>query len=105
MLVGLVLGKLEHPYILRYIGSGACDESNEKNQISSMFVVVGLMEGGSLSHTVMKEMANTGKMLFTGKDSLKWGIQTAKALAHMHSTSPKVVHRDLKLENILVKVR
>eukprot|EP00798_Chlamydomonas_sp_ICE-L_P007817 gene7817-1014_t len=98
-----LLRKLEHPGILRYIGSGAYDESNADSQISSMFVVVELMEGGALSHTVMKEMVNSGKALFTTQDSLKWCIQIAKALAYMHSTTPKVVHRDLKLENILLK--
>lgn len=28
--------------------------------------------------------------------------QTCKALAHMHSQNPPIVHRDMKIENLLI---
>lgn len=33
---------------------------------------------------------------------MRWALQIAEALAYLHHFSPLVVHRDLKLENILL---
>eukprot|EP00983_Pelagomonas_calceolata_P065139 1148455-Pelagomonas_calceolata.AAC.6 len=32
--------------------------------------------------------------------ALEWMLQLAEALAYLHSANPKVIHRDLKLENV-----
>lgn len=36
------------------------------------------------------------------QDAMRWALQIAEALAYLHHFSPLVVHRDLKLENILL---
>ncbi len=36
------------------------------------------------------------------QDALRWALQIAEALAYLHHFSPLIVHRDLKLENILL---
>lgn len=36
------------------------------------------------------------------QDALRWALQIAEALAYLHQFSPLIVHRDLKLENILL---
>jgi len=36
-------------------------------------------------------------------DALRWCQQVAEGMAYLHSCQPQVIHRDLKLENILLK--
>lgn len=36
-------------------------------------------------------------------DALTWACDIAAAVAHLHSLNPVVIHRDLKLENILLR--
>lgn len=36
------------------------------------------------------------------QDALRWALQIAEALAYLHQFLPLIVHRDLKLENILL---
>ena len=43
-----------------------------------------------------------GKYLYSYADALNWSISVAKALAYLHSAEPQVIHRDLKLDNILL---
>lgn len=39
---------------------------------------------------------------YTLADSLRWATQRAEALVYLHTQDPKVIHRDLKLSNILL---
>ena len=40
--------------------------------------------------------------MYTWQDAFRWLGQIAAALKHLHSLRPMVVHRDLKLENLLL---
>eukprot|EP00798_Chlamydomonas_sp_ICE-L_P001273 gene1273-32623_t len=41
-------------------------------------------------------------MLYTASDALRWSISVANALNHMHCSEPTVLHRDIKVDNILL---
>jgi serine/threonine protein kinase len=38
-------------------------------------------------------------------DALTWATDIAAAVSHLHSLNPVIIHRDLKLENILLLKR
>ena len=40
--------------------------------------------------------------LYTYEDGLRWATQMAQGLAHLHDQDPTIIHRDLKLDNILL---
>eukprot|EP00798_Chlamydomonas_sp_ICE-L_P024729 gene24729-10365_t len=98
-----LLRKLDHPNIMRYVGIGYVDASSEKTKRETMFLACEMMQGGTLRKLVMNQMLMPHKSLFTLATALKWCINIADALAYLHSSQPKVIHRDLKLENILLK--
>lgn len=69
-----------------------------------MFLASELMEGGTLKALVMKEMLGSAVSgsLYTLREAVQWCQQIAEGLAYLHSAQPIVVHRDLKLDNILL---
>lgn len=57
----------------------------------------------SLVQLVMKQMTCMHQELYSNDDALRWCSQVAGALAYLHNSRPQVIHRDLKLENVLLK--
>lgn len=47
-------------------------------------------------------LQNSQRAFYSRFDCLRWAIQLASAVAHLHAQIPKVVHRDIKLDNILL---
>lgn len=60
------------------------------------------MAGGTLQNLLLRQMIDRTKKLYTFKQGLRWCLGTAGALATMHASSPMIIHRDLKAENILL---
>lgn len=59
------------------------------------------VDGGSLKNWVAKSMR--GKRLYKLRDGVRWLMQMAQALQYLHECLPMVIHRDLKLDNILLQ--
>lgn len=52
-------------------------------------------------HFQQQAMIATGRT-YSDADALGWGLDLARALAYLHGRSPQVLHRDVKLSNLLL---
>jgi serine/threonine protein kinase len=60
------------------------------------------LAGGSLKRYYVKNRHGKRQACFGYREAMRWAIQLSSALAHMHSRTTPVVHRDIKLENVLL---
>ena len=81
-----VLALISHPNIVRYYG---CFYYGRKNKYWA--VAMEYLPGGSLRDKMKTSPAP--------KDSLRWALEIAAALEHMHEK--RILHRDLKPDNVL----
>jgi len=82
-----ILSKIDHDGVVRMYNIFDADET--------LFIVMELMEGGELYDEIIK------RNLFSEKEASAILKQIVQALEYLHSQN--VVHRDLKLENLLLK--
>jgi serine/threonine protein kinase len=60
-------------------------------------------EGGSIGKLIQLGSINVGKKrLYSYHDAWRWSLQIAKAVQYMHESNPRVIHRDLKADNLLL---
>jgi len=85
-----MLRSMNHPNIVKY-KDHLMDDQN-------LYIIMGYCEGGDL-HAKIKE-ANKAGTHFSEDQILKWFVQMTLALSHVHSM--KVLHRDLKTQNIFL---
>ena len=85
-----LLQTLQHPFIVRYIDSFMDEESN-------LCIVMSFCKGGDLSNFIQKNYLN---QRVPEKTVLKLFVQSALALYFIHNQ--KVLHRDLKSQNIFL---
>ncbi|CAF3443277.1 unnamed protein product [Rotaria socialis] len=83
-----VLAKMQHPYIVFYL------ESFE--DATSLYILMDYCDGGDL-HSRIK--AQRG-ILFNEDQILDWFVQITLALKHVHDR--KVLHRDIKSQNVFL---
>lgn len=83
-----VLHALNHPNIVRYI------ESFQEN--GRLYIVMEYADGGDLSQLISRQ----GRKLLSEQDVMHYFIQIALALKYMHDR--KILHRDLKGQNVFL---
>jgi len=81
-----ILGSIQHPNV---VGLRAIFDTEE-----TLFIVMDLMKGGELYEEIVKRKS------FSEKDASRILSQLFSALAYLHKRG--IVHRDLKLENLLL---
>lgn len=99
-----IMTKICHKNIAACLGIGKYDDEDEANP-GSLFIVQELIKGGNLLHKVYKQMLNRHKYVYTSTEALKWMVNVAEGMQYLHSVSenkPMIIHRDLKLENIML---
>jgi len=82
-----ILGSMDHPNVVNMRAIFDTDDI--------LFIVMELMEGGELYEEIVK------RKTFSEKDAAEITRQLCEALAYLHERG--IVHRDLKLENLLLK--
>nr|XP_051698524.1 serine/threonine-protein kinase Nek1 isoform X10 [Oryctolagus cuniculus] len=83
-----VLANMKHPNIVQY------RESFEEN--GSLYIVMDYCEGGDLFKRINAQRGN----LFQEDQILDWFVQICLALKHVHDR--KILHRDIKSQNIFL---
>uniref|UniRef100_A0A069DZQ8 Cyclin-G-associated kinase n=1 Tax=Panstrongylus megistus TaxID=65343 RepID=A0A069DZQ8_9HEMI len=93
-----VLKKLSgHPYIIQFVAASYLDKSQTGHGMSEYLLLMELCTGGSLVEIIQKNNNGLPPDIVT---KIMW--QTCKAVHHMHSQTPPIIHRDLKVENLLL---
>jgi serine/threonine protein kinase len=65
-----------------------------------LFLAMEAVTGGDLRELVLRAMMEP--TVYTDADVVRWAHDIARGLHYLHTRSPMVVHRDLKLENIML---
>ena len=73
---------------------GICDEED----VMKLCLVMPLMAGGSLADHIEHPRA----ALLTGRQRVTAALDAARGVAALHSLRPKLLHRDIKTENVLL---
>ena len=89
----------KHPNVIQLFG--ACRRQAEGGRGYEYLYVLELCKKGSLAKHVTPR--STGGMPPKLREArlLQYFVDTCKGVAHMHSQTPPIQHRDLKLENVL----
>mmetsp|Transcript_21115 Transcript_21115/g.63531 ORF Transcript_21115/g.63531 Transcript_21115/m.63531 type:complete len:531 (+) Transcript_21115:485-2077(+) len=100
---GVVLKRMRHPSVVRVVGLGFKSADGGRGATTdSLFIAQELCEGGALRDVVAMQMFRPLQVLYTYRDALRWCQQIAAGVAHLHDRSPLIIHRDLKLDNVLL---
>ncbi|WIA35001.1 hypothetical protein OEZ86_003497 [Tetradesmus obliquus] len=65
-------------------------------------LVLEYAKGGTLMHKVSQSMISPGRQVYSNAQALAWALDVASALQYLHGRSPAVLHRDVKLSNVLL---
>jgi serine/threonine protein kinase len=84
----LVLSKFRHPNLVILMGFS--------RRMKERFLVYELLPGGDLCSRLQKDPS------FDWRKRLVACLDAALGLSHLHNSSPKVFHRDIKTQNILL---
>lgn len=86
---GRLLSRLDHPQIAKVIDFFVEDGRD--------YIVLQYVPGESLRQRVRSSKPPSHK------EVVRWALQIAKILSHLHGLEPPVIHRDLTPDNLLVK--
>ncbi|XP_049959498.1 cyclin-G-associated kinase isoform X1 [Schistocerca serialis cubense] len=93
-----ILKKLSgHPNILQFLSAACIDKTKSGNGMTEYLLLTELCQGGTLVDVLTQRTTPLPPDIVC---RVFW--QTCKAVQHMHSQQPPIIHRDLKIENLLI---
>eukprot|EP00930_Biecheleria_cincta_P034726 TRINITY_DN23963_c0_g1_i1.p1 TRINITY_DN23963_c0_g1~~TRINITY_DN23963_c0_g1_i1.p1 ORF type:complete len:1164 (-),score=179.13 TRINITY_DN23963_c0_g1_i1:93-3584(-) len=87
-----MLSKFRHPHLVTLLGWG--------QQGLNRYLVYEFLAGGDVFQRLHK--SKTGQRTFLWHERLSVLLDAASGLSHMHNSTPKAFHRDIKSANILL---
>lgn len=69
----------------------------------NFYIIQEYMTQGTLMSKVTAQMKQSPKIIYTLQQGIQWLIHVAQGLAYLHNANPRVIHRDLKLENVMLQ--
>jgi len=109
-----VLKKLDHVNVVKFRGMGTIRSGVDEQKVvaasnnvsvdsADIFLALEYCAGGTLRSVVRaEEVTDESSTLYTNENGVRWLKDIASGLAYLHSANPTVIHRDLKLENVLL---
>lgn len=95
--------KLNHRNIVKILGIGATECTSLQTTKRTMFILQEFIPGKTLKEMIVQQMCNRDKLVYSMKQAIGWLLDIASALHYLHEVCrPMIIHRDLKLENILL---
>lgn len=89
--------------IVKILGIGATDYTSIQTMRASMFILQEYVPGKSLKDIVIQQMCDRMTTVYSIKRAIHWLLDVASALHYLHHVCrPMIIHRDLKLDNILL---
>ncbi|XP_002985186.2 serine/threonine-protein kinase-like protein At3g51990 [Selaginella moellendorffii] len=86
-----ILSQIECPHVVNLLGF--CERNDE------VLLVVEFMANGSL-HDVLHSKLSSSSLSWSRR--VRIAVQTARALHALHSSTPQIIHRDVKSSNVLI---
>eukprot|EP00794_Sanderia_malayensis_P008283 gene8283-9167_t len=94
-----VLKKLRgHPNIIKFIAAASSGNEKLQHGMVEFLILTELCSGGELIDLLQEN----GMQALPFQDIMCIFAQTSKAVSHMHKQVPPIIHRDLKIENLLI---
>ena len=103
--IDIVLCKSAHRHIVNVMGVGCDDPTKDESIRKTLFLVQEYLPGGDLRTLVKEQMADWNAYGLKTSDMLGWCCELAASLSYLHIQSPPIIHRDVKLENLLLAAR
>ena len=99
-----LLSKLAHSCLVVCYGTGMRPPNKGSHGLPMLFVAMESVTGGDLRSIVVRAM-NGAPRVYHNADVVRWAHDMARGLHYLHTRKPMIVHRDLKLENVLLDER
>ncbi|XP_050313138.1 cyclin-G-associated kinase isoform X2 [Anthonomus grandis grandis] len=89
-----------HPNIIQFLSASFIDKSQTQHEQNEFLLITEYCPGGSMVDILQSRTAPFDPEIIT---SIFY--QTCRAVAHMHSQTPPIQHRDLKIDNLLISAQ